>query len=365
MISVRRLEARHGSFHMASISLEVPAGELLVLLGPSGAGKTLLLESILGLKPLESGQIEIGGRDVTELPPEERHVAYMPQDVALFPHLSVRDNILFGRRVRNTMAGADAQLSDLAAMLRIDHLLERVQVRSLSGGEQQRVALARALITNPRVLFLDESFSALDAHIRRELLLQLRDLQQELAFTAVYITHSQHEALVVADRVAVLMDGATVQVGTPGHVFRRPADLRVARFLQLANIMEVERVSGRSCSVAGIELELSEEHPDAKGMWLGIGASDVLVVRPQEAERLNLRVNCLAAKVAGVGGRHERSRIDVALDDAPQLVISCELDARVRLIDNEALAAGDAVRVYLAPRALALFPGEARGRLPG
>lgn len=359
MISVRGLDARHGTFHMDSVSLEVPAGELLVLLGPSGAGKTLLLESVLGLKSVSHGTIAIDDHDVTHLPPEERRVAYMPQDVALFPHLSVRDNILFGRRVRNTLDGAAAQLDELAEMLHIRHLVDRPEVRSLSGGEQQRVALARALITNPRVLFLDESFSALDAHIRRELLHKLRELQQKLTLTAVYITHSQGEANVVGDRVAVLMAGKMVQVGTPAEVFKRPADLRVARFLQLANVFEAEHVSGHTCRVRGVELTLDEPHEGGEtGMWVGIASNDVLVMLPGEAKGLGLALNCFEATVSRVDARHPRARLRVALRDATNLTLSCELGARHRLVDGAALGEGDAVEVYLSPTALAVFPSE-------
>ena len=188
MIAVRSLVATSGPFRLQPITLEIESGELLVLLGPSGTGKTVLSEALLGLRTVERGAVTIDGRDVTAIEPEDRLVAYMPQDVALFPHLSVRANIEFGRRVRGQLDGLAAEIADVSTALEISHLLDRTNIRSLSGGEAQRVALARALVTRPRVLFLDESFSALDAHIRRRLLLQFRQVQRTASLTAIYVT---------------------------------------------------------------------------------------------------------------------------------------------------------------------------------
>jgi ABC-type Fe3+/spermidine/putrescine transport system ATPase subunit len=359
VIAVRGLQASLGSFHMRSLSLEVPTGELLVLLGPSGAGKTVLLESMMGLKEVEAGLVVIDGRDVTRLPPEQRHVAYMPQDVALFPHLSIRDNILFGRRVRRTLTGADADLERLAELLHIRHLVDRKDIRSLSGGERQRIALARSLITNPRVLFLDESFSALDAHIRRQLLLQLRELQQTLGLTVVYVTHSQGEASVVGDRAAVLMAGRIVQVGRPEVLFRQPADARVARFVQLSNIVRVDAIDGTVCTVKGIRIERAAGAEGSVGSWLGVAAEDVVVLRPGEGELLGIHSNRFCARVARLDARHARTRMRVTLDEGDGLELVCELTARDRLLSSGEWSVGQPLEVHLPPAAISVFPEEA------
>lgn len=355
MISTRGLTTHAGTFRLGPVSLTVRRGEVLVLLGPSGAGKTLLLETMMGLRQADAGQVVIADRDVTRLPPEQRDLAYLPQDVALFPHLSVRDNVLFGRRVRGTMAGADTDLERLADLVQIRHLLGRATTRSLSGGERQRVALARALITNPKVVFLDESFSGLDAHIRRELLSQLRELQRSLELTIVYVTHNQREASAIGDRVAVLMEGSVVQETTPEALFRHPADLRVARFIQLSNILELDSTHGPACSVGGVPLTLPSAPPEGKRLWLGVAAEDVVLLRPGEAERIGVVENVLGGRVSVIEGRH--AQIDVV--DGEGLTISCELSARDRAHMGTGLRAGEEVVIHLPPQALSVFPERA------
>jgi len=356
MISAAGLYARAGTFAIESLSLEVTKGELLVLLGPSGAGKTLLLESLMGLVPLRAGQVVIDGRDVTQLPPERRNIAYMPQDVALFPHLSVRQNILFGRVVRRTQQDAEKDLVQLCEQLQIAHLVDRENIRTLSGGEKQRVGLARALITHPSVLFLDESFSALDAHVRKQLLHQLRQIQQTRGVTTVYVTHGQREASVIGDRVAVIMNGKILQVATPELLFRYPAHLDVARFIMLANIFKVDLCDERTCTVRGLKFKVARA-PAVRGnvLRLGIAAEDVLVLRPVEGVELGLTHNIFSGRVTAIDMRQARSRLHIVLDANPELSVIAERVARDYLIPSRALSVGDAVEVYLAPEALSVF----------
>ncbi len=364
MISVRGLVASSGPFRLRPVDLEVGAGELLVLLGPSGAGKTVLLEALLGMRPIHAGAIVIDGRAVTTTPPEQRHVAYMPQDVALFPHLSVRANIEFGRRVRGQHAGLAADVDRIVESLGIARLLARPGVRSLSGGEAQRVALARALVTRPRVLFLDESFSALDAHIRQRLLHQFRALQQELGLTAIYVTHSLGEAAAVADRIAVLIDAGLVQLSTPERLFREPRDLRVARFLQLDNLYAVGALDGAQATIGGVRLTLAAAPAVAGPAWLAASAGDLMLVHPGDPA---VATNLLRGTIAGLDRRHGHSRARIAVDaDAGggggggggdgDVVLECELTARDRLVLGDDLTAGRPVTIHVPPAAVAVFP---------
>lgn len=356
MIAVRELVAFAGSFRLGPVELQLGAGEFLVLLGPSGAGKTLLLESLVGLAPIESGAVVLDGKDVTALAPERREVAYMPQDVALFPHLSVRDNVLFGRRARGTMQGAASELEHIAQKLGIGELLARPRVQTLSGGERQRVALARSLITNPRVLFLDESFSALDAHVRRQLLLEVRELQSALGLTVVYVTHSQQEALVVGDRVVVLMQGRVAQAGAPQDVLGRPTTLSVARFFQIENLLPIESVEGDTCRVGGLTLRLdSGQPPGASARWLAIAAADVVLLGTAEAQALGLTDNMFPARVSSTKDARSRRVVRLALHDGGEQELVCELGARDRLLDARRLSEGDDVVVYLNPKVVAVL----------
>ena len=249
MLEVTDLVAHYGVFSLQRISVTIPQGECFVLLGPSGAGKTLFLETVLGVKPPDAGRILLDGRDIGRTRPEERGFCYLPQDLALFPHLSVRENIAFGLLVRRVSRGTAAErVRNVARLLGIEHLLDRRDIRSLSGGEKQRVALARALVVEPRVLFLDEPFSALDPATRRQLQREFRDVWRRLGLTAVLVTHDQEEAAALADRLAILMDGRLKQCGAPAEVFERPADLATARFLLVENIFPGRLLSESSAN---------------------------------------------------------------------------------------------------------------------
>ncbi|MBL1217760.1 MAG: ATP-binding cassette domain-containing protein [Planctomycetes bacterium] len=256
MIRVTGLTVRRGSFVLEGIDLEVPAGHSFVLLGPSGAGKTQLIETIMGLNRPVSGQVIVAGQDVTALAPERRRIGYLPQDLGLFPHLSVIDNILFGPRVQQLdQAQARDRLDRLVGLLGLEPFLGRRSIAQLSGGEKQRVALARALVVEPRVLFLDEPFASLDQMLRRELQLQFRALQQTLGVTFFFVTHDLDDAALLGDQIGVLMGGKLVQTGTVGEVFGQPATAEAARFLMWRNLVQgrVQRVD-ESGDVVTVEI---------------------------------------------------------------------------------------------------------------
>lgn len=237
MIRVRDLHAVYGAFALRDVNLELREGGCLAILGPSGAGKTLLLETVMGARRPKRGDVLLDGRNITDLPPEARRIAYIPQDLALFPHLSVRQNIIFGLGWRVARHEADERLMRIAAMMRIEHLVDRPHIATLSGGEKQRVALARALIVNPRVLFLDEPFNALDAATAADLLRGFRDLRRELGTTVFLVTHNLDEACFLADDVAIMMEGRIVESGPRDRVLRQPQTVAVARFLNIRNIV--------------------------------------------------------------------------------------------------------------------------------
>ncbi|PVE23093.1 ABC transporter ATP-binding protein [Microvirga sp. KLBC 81] len=214
-----------------NISFKAVAGTLLVLLGPSGCGKSTTLRLIAGLEEVDSGTITIGGRDVTHLSPAQRRISMVFQSYALFPHLNVAENIVFGLRVRGVgRAERDARLRKVADIVGLSHLLDR-KPSQLSGGQRQRVALGRAIIAEAPVCLMDEPLSNLDAKLRHEMRTEIRSLQQRLGMTMVYVTHDQTEAMTMADRVILMRDGHIEQNGAPHELYNEPASDFTARFI--------------------------------------------------------------------------------------------------------------------------------------
>ncbi|MFT8244822.1 ABC transporter ATP-binding protein [Roseomonas sp. BN140053] len=227
-----------GSTAVQRMDLSVRPGELLALLGPSGCGKTTTLRMVAGFIEPTEGRIQLGGRDITTLPPHKRDAGMVFQSYALFPHLSVADNIAFGLRRRGVpRAEAAARVARMVSLLRLDGLEKRLP-RQLSGGQQQRVAVGRALVINPAVVLLDEPFSNLDALLREGTRVELRRLQTELGLTTLFVTHDQAEAMAISDRIAVMNAGRLEQLGTPREVYDRPATRFVASFIGRANLFE-------------------------------------------------------------------------------------------------------------------------------
>ena len=224
-----------GGTTVGPVSLTLNSGEMLSLLGPSGCGKTTVLRMLAGFVRPSAGRIRLRGVDVTNAPPHRRGVALVFQNFALFPHLSVFDNIAFGLRRRGTgRAEIARRVGRLVAQMRLEGL-ERRKPEALSGGQQQRVAIGRALAIEPAIVLLDEPFSSLDAKLRESTRFELRSLQQEIGFTAILVTHDQTEALSISDRIAIMRAGRLEQVGTPLDVYRRPATPFVAGFVGRAN----------------------------------------------------------------------------------------------------------------------------------
>ena len=231
MIEIKNLSVQLGDFSLNDINLAILDREYFVLLGPTGAGKTILVECIAGLCRFRKGKLWIDENDVTALPPEERRIGYVPQDYCLFPFLNVLNNITFGMKERGMeKSKMRQQVETLAHLLGISHLLNR-DVRTLSGGEKQRVALARALAVSPRILLLDEPLSSIDVRTAKCLRQELRRLHEKLGMTTIHVTHNLGEAGELADRIAILNMGKLEQVGTPEEVFFYPQSETVADFL--------------------------------------------------------------------------------------------------------------------------------------
>ena len=260
-----------------ALDLAIADGEFFALLGPSGCGKTTLLRTIAGLETPTSGTVAIGGREVTALSPGRRDVAMVFQDYALFPHMTVTDNIAYPLRIRKVpRAERSAKAAEVAATLGLAELLDR-RPAQLSGGQQQRVALARAIACHPRAFLFDEPLSNLDARLRLEARTFLKRLQRELAVTTVFVTHDQAEALALADRLAVMSRGRVAQVGTPAEVFHRPATTFVASFIGSTpmNLLPGLVSAGR-LHVAGADLPAPAALAD--------GTEIVYGVRPEYAD---------------------------------------------------------------------------------
>ncbi len=261
------------------VRLDVRPGELWTLLGPSGCGKTTTLRMIAGFEQPDGGRIRFGGQDVTDVPANKRDIGFVFQNYALFPHLSVFENVAYGLRVRGAATGAIVRrVGDVLALAGLAGYEQQFPAQ-LSGGEQQRVALARAIVIEPRVLLFDEPLSNLDAKLRVQMRREIRDLQQRLAITTVYVTHDQEEAMAVSDRIAVMHQGSIVQQGTAEDLYYRPASEFVARFVGRVNLIPgtVTAIDGASATVAALGGAITAPAaPDTRP-----GAAVQLMIRPE------------------------------------------------------------------------------------
>jgi len=302
-----------------SVSFTVESGNLLVLLGPSGCGKSTTLRLIAGLDEVSGGQIEIAGNDVTFLPPAKRSVAMVFQSYALFPHMTVRDNILFGLQVRKVdKTEQDARLQRAVEVLGIGQLLER-KPSQLSGGQQQRVALGRAIVAQTPVCLMDEPLSNLDAQLRGEMRREIRALQQRLGMTMVYVTHDQVEAMTMADQVVLMNAGRIEQMGAPDELYRRPRTVFAARFIGTPpmNVISPLGLNARFAAspVPGdVLLGVRPEHVrvDASGVPAEIVAVEYLGADSLLEARIGAQT--LLAKVAGKAEIRPGERIGLAWD---------------------------------------------------
>ena len=293
MIEIKGLTVRAGDFSLRDISLTVQTGTCHVVIGPTGCGKTTLLEAILGLRELQRGEVMVNGRNLTALPSHKRGFSYVPQDLALFPHLTVEENITYGIRHGSIQDRIELYklASRLAESLGITHLIKK-DIRNLSGGEKQRVALARALASGCKYLLLDEPFSSLHEGMKRDLWFLLKELQREYELTVLMVSHDIEETFFLADYVSVMIDGRIHQTDKKDRVYRSPSDMEVARYFGIKDIFsgEVTDINDNNYILYSEELKAeislplsatSHRYNTGDEVTFGIRQEDVMIMRPE------------------------------------------------------------------------------------
>jgi spermidine/putrescine transport system ATP-binding protein len=361
-IELVALTKRFTDIAVDRVDLTVESGEFFSLLGPSGCGKTTTLRLIAGFEQPTEGTILLDGVEMTNIPPHRRNVNTVFQSYALFPFLSVSDNVAFGLRNRHlTKAEMNERVGKALDLVQLTGF-EKRRPGMLSGGQQQRVALARALVLNPSVLLLDEPLGALDAKLRRSLKVELKALQERVGITFLYVTHDQEEALTMSDRLAVMHAGRIVQLGTPRAIYEEPADTYVADFLGVSNLMEVdvvERGPGSQCRVKLGEMALVVD----RGEVDALGPAHALI-RPE-------RVRIEPYKQDGQDGQAGPNRVPAMVERLVFLGASTQVMLRLApgallqaVVPNDGteatLSQGTPVHVFLAPDVLRVLGGATR-----
>jgi multiple sugar transport system ATP-binding protein len=345
-----------------NLSIEIPSGAFVTLLGPSGCGKSTTLNLIAGLDRLDDGRIMLGDQDITETPPNERRMAMVFQNYALYPHLNAYDNIAFGLKLQHRpKEEIRSRVNVVADALDIGHLMKR-KPGQMSGGQQQRVALGRAMVKEPLVFLLDEPFSNLDAGLRSRMRTEVKHLHLKLGTTSVFVTHDQEEAMTLSDLIAVMRDGKVVQLGTSREVYRKPRDLYVATFVGKPKMSlvdgTVERSNGEVSFVSpdlriglGSAAELGLQDGDWPNVALGIRAEDVRLSAVGSAEH---PIGSFGASIQLLEPIGSDTFVELAAGDAT-IVARVAPDAR--------LAIDQAVQVTLTPGRIHLFERERGQRI--
>ncbi len=342
---------------LRGITLEASPGSFVALLGSSGCGKTTLLRAISGFVKVDSGAIRVSGRDITDLPPERRGMAMVFQSYALWPHMTAARNIGYGLRLRGMKrADIERRVAEVLALLGLETLGDR-NVTQLSGGQRQRVALGRALAINPTILLLDEPLSNLDARIRQHVRHEIKALQHQLGITAIHVTHDREEAMVMADRIAIMDNGELVQFGSPEEVYNTPASPFVATFMGADNVIRVTAASRRTeVEVAAGSNGAAATLPAGDGGAHVAGRIDgpALAHFRREAARLGPAEDSSGAALV------LRGKITQHSYPGGVHRYSVDVDGQTYMVDDERrLKVGDRVGIHLPPAALHLYPEPA------
>lgn len=310
MIKVKNLSVRLDQFKFKNITFGIERNQYFVLLGPSGTGKTLLVECLAGLHKPHKGHLWINGQEATSMSPEKRGISYVPQDYGLFPHLTVEENIFFGLRFQGLeKKEKEKRVKNISQILAIESLLGR-NPGTLSGGERQRVALARALVIQPRLLLLDEPLAALDAQIKQQLWLELKEIKEKLSLTVLHVTHDFEEACVLGERIGVLMEGELQQIGSPQEVLYHPKNSQIAQFMGIRNILEGEVITYQD-KTREIEILVSGTRIVAYGSPRKIGErvkfcirpEEVMIIRPDRPLKGRVRENVFSGEIISASSR--------------------------------------------------------------
>jgi len=360
MIEFENVSVALGDFRLNEVSITVEKGDYYFIIGPSGAGKTIILEVIAGLHLPDSGRVLINGEDVSGIPPEKRKIALVYQDYSLFPHMSVYDNIAFGLKLQKLpKSEVEGRVSAVLSRFGIAHLKNRAPY-TMSGGEQQRVALARALVTEPDILLLDEPLSAMDQLNRDKFVADLRAIHQEKGLTIVHVTHSREEALSLATRVAVIIDGTLEQEGERDAVFRRPPNRKVGRFVGIENVfagtVAGNGAGGAVITVDGCHIRAADEMPEGSSVCVFIRAADVSVRRAGMVA--DDEYNCFPAVIEEITPRESYYLLRISCG------ISLYALATEQEMREKGLVPGGAVLVSFSPAAVHVTMGEAESFQP-
>jgi spermidine/putrescine ABC transporter ATP-binding subunit len=338
------------------VSFALAEGEFVTLLGPSGCGKTTILRLLAGFESPDAGRILLGGRDVTDDPPYKRQVNTVFQDYALFPHMSVRENVGYGLRIASMKREEIARrVQDALATV---GLLEKIDARpaQLSGGQRQRVALARAIIRRPKVLLLDEPLSALDVKLREAMQVELRHLHQKLRITFILVTHDQKEALVLSDRIMVVDRGRIVQSGTPNELYDKPSSPYVADFIGTANLLPA-KVVGAEGGLLVTAVGDDRIRAESAGRAYVPGTEVMLAIRPEKVLLDGTRTD-LVATVLETMFQGNSMRLKLALGSGAPFAVDLPLQATLQ--QTRAPAAGAKVALRIDPQNVIVFPAERR-----
>ncbi|GLU38120.1 sn-glycerol-3-phosphate ABC transporter ATP-binding protein UgpC [Pseudomonas sp. NBRC 100443] len=362
-LELRNLHKSYGSGladTLKSIDLAIESGEFLILVGPSGCGKSTLMNCIAGLEAISGGAILVDGRDISGMSPKDRDIAMVFQSYALYPTMTVRENIAFGLKIRKLpQAAIDEEVARVAKLLQIEHLLQR-KPSQLSGGQQQRVAMGRALARRPKIYLFDEPLSNLDAKLRVEMRTEIKLMHQRLKTTTVYVTHDQIEAMTLGDKVAVMKDGIVQQFGTPQQIYNDPANLFVASFIGSPPMnfvpLRVQRQGGQLVGLLDSGQDRFELPLDLAAE-VGEGRELILGVRPEQIG---------IADDGAPGAAELRAEVEVLEPTGPDTLAFVTLNgAKVccRLAPDAAPAPGATLRLRLDPARVLLFDAQSGERL--